>query len=114
MLYLIRCFAQPSLLLLTLRKPLTITRRCGVSGTELATVLAEARDYVRQAKSVNTIRAYRADWRHFEAWCVDQGREALPASAETIALYMTELARTHRVSTLTRRLTALSEAHELA
>jgi hypothetical protein len=39
----------------------TNTRRCSVSGTELATVLAEARDYVRQAKAANTVRAYRAD-----------------------------------------------------
>src|SRR3954453_10075249 len=80
----------------------------------LATVLGEARDYARQAKSASTIRAYRADWRHFEGWCLDRSREARPASAETVALYMTELARTHRVSTLTRRLTALSEAHQLA
>src|SRR4051794_1237693 len=80
----------------------------------LATVLAEARDYVRQAKSASTIRAYRADWHHFEAWCLDRSREALPASAETVALYMTELARTHRVSTLTRRLASISEAHQLA
>src|SRR3954447_18949491 len=80
----------------------------------LATVLAEARDHVRQAKSASTLRAYRADWRHFEGWCLDRSREALPASAETVALYMTELARTHRVSTLTRRLAALSEAHQLA
>src|SRR4051812_8888262 len=89
-------------------------RRWAVSGTDLATVLAEARDYVRQAKSANTVRAYRADWRHFEGWCVDRGREALAASAETVALYLTELARTHRVSSLTRRLASLSEAHQLA
>src|SRR4051794_36014506 len=81
----------------------------------LATVLAEARDYVRQAKSASTIRAYRADWRQFEGWCVvDRSREALPASAERVALCMTELARTHRVSTLTRRLASISEAHQLA
>src|SRR3954447_4610656 len=44
----------------------------------LATVLAEARDYVRQAKAASTVRAYRADWRHFGGWCTDRSREALP------------------------------------
>lgn len=85
-----------------------------MSGTELATVLAEARDYVRQAKAINTVRVYRADWADFAKWCAAQGREALPTSVEAVVLYLTELARTHRVSTLTRRLAALSQAHQLA
>jgi len=87
-----------------------------VSGTEAAliSVFAEAREYVRQAKAENTLRAYRADWRDFEHWCCGQGREALPASTETVALYLTELARTRRVATLTRRLSAISQAHQLA
>ena len=85
-----------------------------MSGTELATLFDEARDYVRQAKSANTVRAYRSDWAHFAKWCAAQGREALPASVEAVVLYLTELARTHRVSTLTRRLAALSQAHQLA
>src|SRR5262249_5584382 len=85
-----------------------------MANVELTTVLAEARNYVRQAKSASTVRAYRSDWRHFEGWCVDRGREAMPALEETTALYLTELARTHRVSSLTRRLASLSEAHQLA
>jgi site-specific recombinase XerD len=75
-----------------------------MSETALATAFAEAREYARQAKSANTVREYRADWRHFHCWCEAQGREALPALAETLVLYLTELARklarTHRVSTL--------------
>ncbi len=45
-----------------------------MSGTELSTVLAEARDYVRQAKAPNTIRAYQTDWRDFMIWCGERGR----------------------------------------
>jgi integrase len=77
-------------------------------------VLAEAHEYVRHAKAANTVRAYQADWRHFAGWCAAQGRAALPAAVETVALYLTELARTHRVSTIMRRLAALSQAHQLA
>jgi integrase len=85
-----------------------------VSGTELSTTLTEVRDYLRQAKAANTLRAYRADWRNFAEWCVAHQRPSLPASPESLALYLTALVRTHRVSTLTRRLAAISEAHQLA
>ena len=50
----------------------------------------------------------------FQAWCTERGREALPAVAETLALYLTELARDHHVSTLTRRLAAIAAAHHAA
>jgi site-specific recombinase XerD len=76
--------------------------------------MAQAREYLRAAKSDNTLRAYRADWKHFSAWCQARGREALPASPETVAFYLTELARTHKVASLTRRISAISQAHQAA
>jgi integrase len=39
---------------------------------------------------------------------------ALPASAETVALYLTSLAATHKPATMTRRLTAITKAHQIA
>src|SRR4051812_48245647 len=80
----------------------------------LNSLAEEAADYFGRAKAGNTRRAYRADWQHFADWCRRQGREPLPATAETWVWYLTELARTHRVSTWTRRLSALSQAHQLA
>ena len=44
----------------------------------------------------NTVRAYRADWAHFEGWCRGQRRRALPASATTVAVYVAELAETRK------------------
>lgn len=38
---------------------------------------------------------------------------ALPAAAETVALYLTALAATHRPATMTRRLTAITKAHQI-
>ena len=38
----------------------------------------------------------------------------LPASPETVALYLTALAATHRPATMTRRLTAITKAHQIA
>jgi integrase len=38
----------------------------------------------------------------------------LPATAETVALYLTSLAATHKPATMTRRLTAITKAHQIA
>jgi site-specific recombinase XerD len=74
----------------------------------------KARDFAARSKAANTIRAYAADWREFTAWCERHAASQLPAAPETVALYVAELADTLRVGTLTRRLSAISQAHQLA
>ena len=76
--------------------------------------LAAAIDFAREALAPATLRAYRADWQHFCAWCRDAGWSALPAAPETVAAYLAALATTHTSSALVRRLAALSRAHRLA
>ena len=71
-------------------------------------------DYVRAAKSDNTWSAYRSDLKHFAAWCATEGLDPLPAAPATIAGYLTAHASTHAVSTLARRLAAISVAHQAA
>lgn len=78
-----------------------------------------ARDYARKANADNTMRAYRADWADFTTWCRDNEVQALPAAPETVALYITaraagEGAQGCKVSTLQRRLSAISRAHRAA
>ena len=77
-----------------------------------AETLARACNFLQAAKAENTRRAYRADWSGFAAWCQAQGREALPAPPETVVYYLTELAETHKAASLTRRLSAISQAHQ--
>jgi site-specific recombinase XerD len=62
----------------------------------------------------NTVRAYRADWAHFEGWCRARRRRALPASATTVAVYVAELAQTRKASTVRRRVFAIAGAHRAA
>jgi integrase len=69
---------------------------------------------VGAAKSRATLRAYRTDWAHFETWCAAHGADALPASPETVALYLTDLAAVARPSTLQRRVSSISQAHQAA
>jgi site-specific recombinase XerD len=73
-----------------------------------------ARDYIKEARAANTRRAYRADWADFTAWCKSHGQIALPATPETVALYLTDLAARCKTSTLQRRLTAIAQAHQAA
>jgi site-specific recombinase XerD len=80
----------------------------------LADVAEQARDYVAAAKAPNTLRAYRADWRDFAAWCERHALAALPAAPETVALYLAALAGDRKASTLRRRLSAISQAHQAA
>jgi hypothetical protein len=70
--------------------------------------------FVRAAKAPSTLRAYRSDWDHFGGWCREHTLCPLPATPDTIALYLTALAATHRAATMTRRLTAITKAHAIA
>jgi hypothetical protein len=81
---------------------------------ELAELEERARSYEANSKSANTWRAYRSDLRHFGAWCEGRGLVALPAEPGTVRLYLVDHAGTLAISTLRRRLSAISEAHQAA
>lgn len=85
----------------------------------LATTLAkltdlheQATDYIRQSKASNTWKAYKSDWQHFQVWCKDHQQISLPAAPETIVLYITNLASTHKTSTIQRRLASIAQHHQ--
>jgi len=73
-----------------------------------------ARHYARESRAANTRRAYRSDWADFTAWCQAHGRTALPATPETLVLYLSDRADTLKTLTLQRRLTAIAQAHKAA
>lgn len=80
----------------------------------LAQLEDAVRDYARASKATNTLRAYRADLADFTLWCADHDLTRLPAAPETVALYISALAQAGaRASTIQRRLSALSQAHQL-
>lgn len=79
-----------------------ITRYEGYKG-----LTEQVRTYVRDAVSENTRRAYRTDLEHFAAW-----GGTIPCGPESVAAYLAEHADTLAVSTLKRRLAAISVGHE--
>jgi integrase len=73
-----------------------------------------AQDYASSAIAVGTRRAYGSDWRDFAGWCSAHGLASLPAAAETVAVYLADLAAYRKTSTVGRRLSAISQAHKTA
>ncbi|MDP4027072.1 site-specific integrase [Methylobacterium sp. NEAU 140] len=80
-----------------------------------AEAAALVRSYQRASKADATVRAYTADARVFEAWCVRYGFRPLPASPQAVAGFLVAEAEEGRAaSTLGRRLAAIRYAHKLA
>jgi integrase len=73
-----------------------------------------AKDYASQAKSAATIRAYRAGWSDFTAWCAAHGQQALPATPATLASYLAGRAETLKPASLGLYAAAVSQAHQAA
>ncbi len=71
--------------------------------------------YVERASAEGTLRAYRSDWKIFVAWCDVRGLASLPATPETAAAFLTDLADAGRArATVGRRLAAIVFAHRAA
>ena len=81
---------------------------------ELARLVEETRAFLAASQAAGTRRAYRADWNHFASWCRQRSFDPLPAEPETVALYLTDVAGSHKPATLRRRLTVIGRAHQAA
>jgi integrase len=77
----------------------------GQAALDAAQVLA------RKAAAPATLRAYRADWTHYAAWCAAAGFAPVPADPATIGAYLASLAETHAPTTIRRRLSAIGKMH---
>ena len=82
--------------------------------SEILNLSFKAREYINNSKSDNTKKSYTSDWKDFTTYCQRIDVNPLPASIHTIVNYITALADTAKVSTITRRATAISQAHEAA
>lgn len=100
----------------TLRESIVDGASPALPGT-LEELEERARRYFHQARAENTVKAYRYDLEDFAVWCrVDMGgRYYFPATAETVALYITDLAgRGLKAATINRRLSAIGQLHQEA
>lgn len=71
-----------------------------------------ARRRIRESVPASTRRAYSGDWRRFTVWCIENQRSHLPASAATLAEYVSHLADEGKASsTIERAMAAITVAH---
>lgn len=71
--------------------------------------------YLAARYSTATVVAYRNDWQCFTRYCNKHGFSTLPATAETVALFVSAEAKAgRRPSTLQRRIAAIRLAHHAA
>ncbi len=73
--------------------------------------LATAQDLARKAAAPATLRAYKADWTHYAAWCAQMGFAPVPAEPATVGAYLASLAESHAPTTVRRRLSAIGKMH---
>lgn len=60
----------------------------------------------------NTVRCYSHDWKMFTTWCAETGLSSLPATSETVSLYIVDLLQNERrISTAVRRTSAITHMH---
>ena len=81
--------------------------------TDLKRLEIETLKNLSNSKSKNTLRAYKADFEHFAAFCVSNKLNYLPTEPGIVALYLTQLSKSSKFSTLKRRLASISVIQKL-
>lgn len=78
---------------------------------ELDALVEALAELLEHASAPATRRAYEADLAHVTTWCTRYQLSALPATPQTVALYLTAHENVLQPSTLLRRLSAIAVAH---
>jgi integrase len=62
----------------------------------------------------NTIRVYRSDFIQYQNWCLQSNQEPIPATAETMAMYVDYLSKNNKSATIRRRINSLGTVLKLS
>ena len=81
--------------------------------TDIKKLQTETLENLQSSKSKNTVRAYRSDIADFISFCNRHNLKFLPANPNIVSLYLTNLSKTSKFSTLKRRLASLSMYHKM-
>tara|TARA_B100000579_G_C22666320_1_gene773407 strand:+ start:34 stop:939 length:906 start_codon:yes stop_codon:yes gene_type:complete len=81
--------------------------------TDVKSLEIETLKNLKNSKSVNTLRAYQSDFKDFSLFCSKNGFSSMPTQPKVIALYITNLSKSSKFSTLKRRIASISVLHKL-
>jgi integrase len=88
---------------------------CECGGVDLAQLRKERAALAEQRRAKNTVDGYAYDWKVFAAWCESADRRALPASSDTLQLYLMAMASRGRLpATMARHVAAVASKHAAA
>ena len=73
----------------------------------------ETLNNLRNSKSKNTLRAYKADYNDFALFCSKNNLQSMPTEPQILSLYLTHLSKSLKYSTLKRRLASISILHKM-
>ena len=68
---------------------------------------------LRNSKANNTLRAYHSDFKDFSLFCSKNSFSSMPTQPKIISLYITNLSKSSKFSTLKRRIASISVLHKL-
>jgi site-specific recombinase XerD len=82
--------------------------------TDIKALHEETLNNLKSSKAINTIRAYKSDFKDFGAFCTKNSFKILPTEPKTVSLYLTSLSmKEAKMSTLRRRLVSIGVIHKL-
>ena len=82
--------------------------------TDIKALQDQTLNNLKSSKAINTIRAYRSDFKDFSIFCVKNRLKPFPTDPKIVALYLTYLSsKSAKISTLRRRLVSIGVIHKL-
>jgi len=82
--------------------------------TDIKALQEETLINLKNSKAVNTVRAYKSDFKDFGLFCVQNEFKALPSEPKIISLYLTYLSsKDAKLSTIKRRLVSIGVIHKI-
>ena len=80
--------------------------------TDIKALQKETLLNLQSSKADNTVRAYKSDFNDFSLFCTQNGFKSLPSEPKIISLYLTHLSKSHKFSTLKRRIASIKIVHK--
>ena len=81
--------------------------------TDVKSLEIETLKNLKNSKANNTLRAYQSDFSDFSNFCTKNGFSFMPTQPKIIALYITNLSKSCKFSTLKRRIASIRVIHKL-
>ena len=82
--------------------------------TDIKKLQDETLKNLKSSKSMNTVRAYKSDFKDFGLFCLKNGFKSMPTDPKVVSLYLTYLSsKDVKISTIKRRIVSIGVLHKM-